>query len=525
MEARFVSLNRSPMQTRQIEQQVEEIFARFGLAEKLRGDLAVTSPLTGEQIASVATDSAEAISSMVERSAAAQTHWKIDRETRVEFLRLLMGKMSEHAADLATLVHLDSGKSVRESNADVASTVALVGNTLKASSYEPLPGGAERSKEYTPLGVVAIIEPFNFFSIKLWTGIPALLAGNTIICKASENATLPTLLFVEIVQRAVREFNADQTNDQVPDDIFQVAVGGPEAGKALAAATRVAKVVVTGSIPVCEQVKEVDHQLGREAKALTEGGAANFVIVSDRHDGMERTAYLRFVVGAILKSVLPYAGQKCIGARLLVVHADLLNDFVQEMRTQLEAFTRAWKLEDAFAEENNFEFSPLINARAGERFQWALRQTVKQGGELFGGMRWEDDHYPDAHYYQPAFGIFQASVPLMTEEVFGPYFAILPYTGGIEDALRLAQKPNAKLVNAYYGSDLSAVKVFKRKNEAGFTLINTPQGTGLLPPYGLGFGGNGLSGQGESFARDPESIFVKQGGDIKRCVSFKLPVV
>ena len=83
---------------------------------------------------------------------------------------------------------------MRDSDADVASTVALVTNTLKAAAYEPLPSGAQRSKEYTPLGVVAVIEPFNFFSIKLWTGVPALLAGNTVICKASENASLATIL-------------------------------------------------------------------------------------------------------------------------------------------------------------------------------------------------------------------------------------------------------------------------------------------------------------------------------------------
>ena len=373
------------MQTRPIKQQVEEIFARFGLAEKLRGDLVVISPLTGEQIGSVATDSAETVRSAVERSAVAQEHWKSDRETRVAFLKLLAAKITEHTADLAALVHVDSGKSVRESRADVASTVALIENTIKAASYDPLPSGAERSKEYTPLGVVAIIEPFNFFSIKLWTGIPALLAGNAIVCKASENASLPTILFAEIVRRTVREFNADRVEDRVPDDIFQVAVGGPEVGKALSADPRVAMVVVTGSIPVCEQVKEVDRQFGREAKALTEGGAANFVIVSDHYDRMESEAFLRFVVGAVLKSVLPYAGQKCIGARLVVVHANLLDGFIREARTQLEAFMRSWTVENAFSEENPYEFTPLINPRAGERFRWALRQTVEQGGELFGG--------------------------------------------------------------------------------------------------------------------------------------------
>ena len=141
-----------------------------------------------------------------------------------------MPRLNDSAADLAKLVHYDSGKSVRESAADVASTVALLANTIKAASYEALPSGATRSKEYTPLGVVLIIEPFNFFSIKLWTGIPALLAGNTVVCKASENASLSTILYTEIVRRAIREFNVGRTADLVPDELFQVAVGRPGGG-------------------------------------------------------------------------------------------------------------------------------------------------------------------------------------------------------------------------------------------------------------------------------------------------------
>ena len=511
------------MKTEDIQQQAAAIFARYGLTEKLRGDLPVTTPLTGGQIGTVASDSADAVRATISKAASAWEQWKLDRDLRVDFLRTLGRWINDCSADLAKLVHYESGKSVRESAADVASTVALIDNTLKAASYEPLPSGAERSKEYTPLGVVVIIEPFNFFSIKLWTGIPALLAGNTVVCKASENVSLPTILLAEIVRRAADEFNVGRTQDLVPDGIFQVAVGGPEVGKALVADPQVSKVVVTGSIPVCERVKEADRQLARESRALTEGGAANFVIVSDRHEGMERAAYLDFVTGAVLKSVLPYAGQKCIGARLLVVHDSLREDFVRNLRTRLADYAQNWNVEHAFAEENPFEFTPLINARAGERFRWALEQTVAQGGELVGGERLGADRYPEAQYHRPAFGIFPAPVPLLEEEVFGPYFAVVPYAGQVEDALRLAQKSNAKLVNAYYGSDPAEAKTFQRMNEAGFTLVNTPLGTGLLPPYGLGFGGNGLSGQGESFARDPESIFVRQEGAIKRRVTFKLP--
>lgn len=512
------------MKTEDIKREIESIFSKFGLSQKLQGDLVVTTPLTGDKMFSIAADDTDTVDSMIEKSVTAQEWWKEDRGIREEFLGFLAGKIAEYANDLAKLVHYDSGKSIKESAIDVTSTVALITNTLKAAAYEPLPGGAERGKEYTPLGVILIIEPFNFFSIKLWTGIPALLAGNTVVCKASENVSLPTILFGVIVSRAIKEFNAQKNEDLVPENIFQVALGGPEVGKAMVADKRVAKVVVTGSIGVCEKVKEMDGKISREAKALTEGGAANFVIVSNNHEGMTRQEYLRFVVGAVLKSVLPYASQKCIGSRLLVVHDDLKDDFVGELRNQLDTFRNNWRIENAFSEDNPFEFAPLINQRAGERFQWALQQAREQGGDLTGGERLGGNDYPNAHYYMPALGIFKTHVSLLNEEIFGPFIALISYSGGVNSALSLAQKPNAKLVNAYYGSDEQEAKLFKRKNQAGFSLINTPQGTGLLPPYGLGFGGNGLSGQGESFARDPESLFVKPDGDIKRYVSFKLPV-
>ena len=116
-------------------------------------------------------------------------------------------------------------------------------------------------------------------------------------------------------------------------------------GKSLVADPQVAKVVVTGSIAVCEQVKAVDQKLGREAKALTEGGAANFVIVFEQHAGMTRQAYLAFVAGAILKSMLPYGGQKYIGARWVVVHDAMVESVVKEARAQLVVFAQGWTVE------------------------------------------------------------------------------------------------------------------------------------------------------------------------------------
>ena len=125
-----------------------------------------------------------------------------------------------------------------------------------------------------------------------------------------------------------------------------------------------------------------------------------------------------------------------------MVHDAVFGGFVQEARAQLAAFAQSWTVENSFSEANPYEFSPLINPRAGERFQWALRQTVEEGGELVGGERLEAERYPGAHYYRPALGIFRAPVALLTEEIFGPYFAVVAYVGG--DRGRVATSTEAE---------------------------------------------------------------------------------
>lgn len=512
------------MKTEEIRSEVEAIYAKFNLASQLQGELVVDTPLTGEKIACIGTESAETTKVLVHKAHAAQQKWKdVGIPVREEFLRFVGSRIAVHSGDLSRLIHYDSGKSVRESAAEVASIVGLIDGIIKAAAYEPLPTGARRSKEFTPLGVIAIISPFNFpLAIGMWTGVPALLAGNTVINKPSENASLTPILYEAIVETARQDFNVQKGRELVPADIFQVAVGKMEVGEALVADQRVAKVIFTGGIAGCEKVKKADRDAGRRYKALTEGGAANYVVFSNRHEGMTRGEYVRFIVGAIMKSFLPYAGQKCINTRQIVAHHDVMNAVIDEFKRQLDAFRMNWRTENAFTEENPFEFTPLVNRWAGERFAWALRQTVEQGGELIGGERIGDNEFSNAQYFLPAMAVFKGHVPLMNEEIFGPFILVVAYSGSIQSALAVAQKPNANLVNAYYGSDEVEIQTFIRNNTAGFALINPPLGTGLLPLYGLGFGGNGLSGQGESLPRDPLLPFVDPDAPIKRIVAFKL---
>ena len=513
------------MTTKQIQREIEGIFAKFSLSDRLHGSLEVTTPLTGANVGSLESTRLEAVDVMIRTACAAQPRWtELGIATRGNFLLRLAESVAKHVDDLAKLVHYDSGKSVRESKGEVLSTVALIKSVVAASGYDPLPSGAERSKEYTPLGLIAVISPFNFpLAIGMWSGVPALLAGNVVINKPSEHACLASIVYEAIFKQAVQTYNASGSVAAIPENIFQVAIGGPEVGRKLVADERVAKVVFTGSIAGCEAVKAVDAQLPDRDFALTEGGAANFAVYSNRHDGMTRPEFVDFIVGATMKSFLPYAGQKCVNTRLVAVHADLFDEVVQRFRETVSQFANSWKLELASSEDNPFEFTPLINRQAVQRFDWARQQAIEQGGELIGGERAVADEESRSHFVTPTIAVFKERVPLMNEEIFGPFLMLVPYTGDVHGALAVAQQPNANLVNAYFGSGEAEINAFKRLNTAGFTLINPPLGTGLLPPYGLGFGGNGLSGQGESLPRDPLLPFVRPDGAIKRTVTFKLP--
>jgi aldehyde dehydrogenase (NAD+) len=157
-------------------------------------------------------------------------------------------------------------------------------------------------------------------------------------------------------------------------------------------------------------------------------------------------------------------------------------------------------------------YGPLIDGDAFRRFSEAGERVAQEGGKMLFGGRLLEKEYPQAYYIEPALALLPKQTAVMYEEIFAPLLFIVPYDGMIEEALALLNAPeNAGLVNGIYTLSQREADRFAATNQAGHGVINSPKGTGT-PAFGMGFGGNKASGEGEILnAADPLQAFTRTG--------------
>ena len=173
---------------------------------------------------------------------------------------------------------------------------------------------------------------------------------------------------------------------------------------------------------------------------------------------------------------------------------------------------------------DDFGYGPLIDGDAFSRFEQAQKKVIQAGGKILFGKRILVAEYPKAYYVEPALALMPEQTEIMHEEVFAPLLFITPYAGDIHAALKLLNAPeNAGLVSGIYTQSQEEADIFAAHSDAGHVLINSPKGTGT-PAFGMGFGGNKSSGEGEilnaadplrPFTRDTKFSRIAQNKDIK----------
>jgi aldehyde dehydrogenase (NAD+) len=159
---------------------------------------------------------------------------------------------------------------------------------------------------------------------------------------------------------------------------------------------------------------------------------------------------------------------------------------------------------------NDFGYGPLIDADAFARFEQAKQQAVREGGRIVLGKRLLEKDYPKADYVEPALALMPEQSAIMHEETFAPLLFIVPYEGDLANAIAMMNAPaNAGLVSAIYTLSQKEADQFAAETQAGHGVINSPKGTGT-PAFGMGFGGNKASGEGEILnTADPLRAFTR----------------
>lgn len=454
------------------------------------GSLPVRAPRDGSTIAMLKSETPPALDEKIHHARVAQEKWRQKtRGEREALLEAMAREIKAHRKQLATLMMLDSGKTMKESLGEADGSEAILLKTIKDASL-PEFNGMLRCKERRPAGVVGLITSFNFPCVVAhWTLAPALLAGNAVLWKPSEKTPLVALAVKALFDKLGQ------------GDLLHIVIGGREAGAMLVAHEGIDMISATGSVAMGKAIRAaLANKQNNQVKPILELGGNNGVIVSEKISD----EHLEWSVKALLTSFLGTAGQRCTNTRRVFVHERMHDRAVRLFEKNIHAF-----LEGGQEAWEEYGYGPLVDAGAFRHFEAAKERAIADGGKILFGARLLAKEYPDAWYVEPTLALMPAQTPLMHEETFAPLLYVTPYENFEEGVAMVNAPANSGLVAGIYTQNQAEADVFASHCEAGHCIINSPKGTGT-PAFNMGFGGNKDSGEGEILnAADPLAAFTR----------------
>jgi len=460
----------------------------FTDAELSRGDMSVTTPIDGSQIARVRAHGAGEADAMIARAREAFLAWReLPPPRRGELVRLIGEELRKEKDNLGALVTLENGKILQEGLGEVQEMIDIcdfaVGLSrqlygLTIASERP---GHSMRESWHPMGVCGVITAFNFpVAPWSWNAALALVCGDPVVWKPSEKTPLTALAVQKICERAMARFGPE-----APEGLTQVMVGGRELGEALATNCDVAVVSATGSVPMGHAVSAtVAQRLGR---CILELGGNNGAIVAPSAD-------LELALRGIVFSAVGTAGQRCTTLRRLIVHESIYDTLMPGLITAYQGLPIGDPLKDGVL------VGPLIGEAAFEAMERALEQARADGGTVHGGGRVLRDEFPGAVYVQPAIVEMPAQTKIVQEETFAPILYAMKYRD-FDEAIALHNGVPQGLSSCIFSTDVRETEAFLSAtgSDCGIANVNIgPSGAEI----GGAFGGEKDTGGGRESGSD-----------------------
>jgi 1-pyrroline-5-carboxylate dehydrogenase len=416
---------------------------------------------------------------------AAQRDWaRRPWRERVDLLARAATLIRERKYDLAALMSLEVGKSRLEAMGDTEESADLIdyycGQVAEADGFVRPMGRitlVERNTDVLrPYGVFTCIAPFNFpLALSAGMSSAALVAGNAVVYKPSEDAPLTGLRLAEIYEEA-----------GLPAGVFNFLVGRrEEIGDTLWQHPGVDGVVFTGSKAVGLRIF---HGLSERwvKPCLMELGGKNAALVMASAD-------LDAAAEGVMRSAFSLQNQKCSATSRVYVHRAVAADFVALLLEK----TRAIRMGDPT--ERDVYFGPVINQRAVARFGDAVARARAEGEILLGGELLRGGGFDRGHFVAPTVARLPLDSGLFREELFVPFLAV-GEVEGLDQALAETNAVEYGLTAGIFSREPAEVARFFDEVEAGVCYANKRTGatTGAWPgaqPF-CGWKGSGSSGKG-----------------------------
>jgi acyl-CoA reductase-like NAD-dependent aldehyde dehydrogenase len=455
-----------------------------------------------EAIIGYAPNSAAAdIDAAVKAAKAAYKSWRLTpAPRRGEILYRVAHLLTERKEQLARLMTQEMGKILAETRGDVQEAIdmayymggegrRLLGYTAPVEMPNKF-GMAMRDS----VGVIGLITPWNFpVAVPSWKMLPALIAGNCVVFKPSEDTPATSMAFVKVFEDA-----------GLPPGVLNLVTGAGVAGAALANHPDVRVISFTGSTDTGLKVYAQAASLGK--KVTLEMGGKNAIIVLD-------DANLDLAVEAITWSAFGTTGQRCTATSRLIVQSGIKGKLIEA----LVAKSKTLKVGDGLQDDTNV--GPLVNAKGRDKVEKYVEIGKQEGAKLLvGGQRADTGK---GFFYTPTlFSDVSRSMRIAREEIFGPVLSAIEVQS-LDEAVEVNNESAYGLSSSIFTENVNAAFRAIRDLTTGIVYINHgTTGAEIQFPFGGTRGtGNGMREAGlagmDSFT-EWKSVYVDYSGRLQR---------
>lgn len=465
----------------------------------------VINPATGEQLGTVPLSTKQQVDLAVAKAKEAQKLWaRVPAPKRADYLYEVAFKLKEKKEYLAEILTREMGKVIEEARGevqegiDMALYMAAEGRRLFGETVPSELANKFAMSVRAPIGVVGLITPWNFpIAIATWKAFPAIIAGNTVVWKPSNETPYMAYELAKIFEEV-----------GLPDGVANVVFGtGPTTGTAMIEHPDIRVISFTGSTDTGSKVAELG---GKHLKKISlEMGGKNAVIVME-------DAAIDLAVEAILWSAFGTAGQRCTACSRVIVHKDVKAELQARLVEATEKLTIGNGLDE------NVKVGPVINRAALEKINHYVQLGKQQGAVLLtGGNILSEAPYDKGFYFEPTiFTDVKADMIIAQEEIFGPVISMIE-VADLEEAIAVNNGVKFGLSSSIFSCDVN--KIFKAQEllDTGIVYINAgTTGAEIHLPFGGTKGtGNGHRDSGQAALdvyTEWKSIYIDYSGKLQR---------
>lgn len=409
-------------------------------------------------------------------SEAFKTWSKTPYEERAEYLFKIADIMRRRKHELSAWMVFEVSKTWAEADGDTAEAIDFCEfygrEMLRWGADQPItPNPGEDNRfGYIPLGVGAIIPPWNFpLAIMAGMTLAAVVAGNTVVLKPSSDSPTIAAKFIEIVEEVA-----------LPAGVVNFISGSAQTGEAMVTHPKTRFISFTGS-------KGVGLHINEEAaktrpgqiwikRVIAEMGGKDAIVVADDAD-------LDAAASGIVSAAFGFQGQKCSACSRLIVDEKVHDELIGKV-VELTKNLKIGQPDDA-----NSNVAAVINKRSFDTTMGYIAKGLEEGGELLAGGHGDDSN---GFYIEPTvIGNVQPGATIEQEEIFAPVLAVIK-ARDYDHAIEIANDTEFGLTGAVYSASQARLEQARRDFHVGNLYLNRKCTGALVGVHP--FGGFNMSG-------------------------------